>query len=181
VSASRAELHGLIAAFRTAEQVAAAARHLASEGYRDWDIYGPAPIDELDELIPTRRGRLITAVMVAAGIAGACVGYFYQYWDAVLGYPINVGGRPYNSWPGFVPSAWEICALFTVYAGFFAFCFASGLARLYHPIFAAPNFERASQDRFLICIATDPHGEAAEQLRALLARHGAESTAELDR
>jgi Protein of unknown function (DUF3341) len=130
--------------------------------------------------VPTRRGRLITAVMVAAGIAGACIGYFYQYWDAVLGYPINVGGRPYNSWPGFVPSAWEVCAVFTVYAGFFAFCIASGLSRLYHPIFAAPDFERASQDRFFICIEAHERGEATQRLRALFERHGAERTAELE-
>ncbi|HUN75173.1 MAG TPA: DUF3341 domain-containing protein [Steroidobacteraceae bacterium] len=180
MSASPAELHGLVAEFCTAEQVTAAARQLANEGYASWDVYGPAPIDELDELVPPGRGRLITAVMVAAGAAGACIGYFYQYWDAVLSYPINVAGHPFNGWPGFVPCAWEICALFTVYAGFFAFCIACGLSRLYHPIFAAPDFERASQDRFFICVETRPSSEGTQHLRALFERHGAERTAELE-
>lgn len=162
----------LIAEFRTAREVGAAARELRERGFRRWDLYGPAPIDELIELVPTRRGRRLTALMVAAAIAGALIGYFMQYWSA-LAYPINVGGRPYNGWPGFVPSAWEVCALFVVYAGFFGFFVACRLPRLADPLFAVPGFERASQDHFFICMEPVDARPVAEGLRALFERHGA--------
>lgn len=176
---SARQAYGLVGEFESAEQVIAATRALRSEGFSYWEIYGPAPIEEIDREVPTRRGTVITAIMVLAAVIGACVGYFFQYWGAVLDYPLNVGGRPYNSWPGFVPCAWEICALFTVYFGFFAFFISCGLSRLYHPIFAAPDFERASQDRFFISIEVTG-GDEARQLRSLLDRQGALRVSELE-
>jgi Protein of unknown function (DUF3341) len=172
--------YGLVGEFQNPEPVIAATRALRSEGIGRWEIYGPAPIEEIDREVPTRRGTVITSVMVLAAIAGFCIGYFFQYWGAVLDYPLNVGGRPYNSWPGFVPSAWEICAVFTVYFGFFAFCVSCGLSRLYHPIFATHGFERASQDRFFLCIEATAQRYDAERLQALLERHGALHVAELE-
>lgn len=177
---SARQVHGLVGEFESAEQVIAAVTALRSEGFLNWEIYGPAPIDEIDREVPTRRGTMITAIMVLAAVIGACVGYFVQYWTAVLDYPLNVGGRPYNGWPGFVPSAWEICAVFTVYFGFFAFFVSCGLSRLYHPIFATPDFERASQDRFFIGIEAADRGYDAARLRSLLARQGAIQVSEIE-
>jgi Alternative complex III, ActD subunit len=177
---SARQAYGVVGEFESVEQVIAATRALRSEGFLYWEIYGPAPIEEIDRAVPTRRGTVITAIMVLAAVVGACVGYFFQYWGAVLDYPLNVGGRPYNGWPGFVPCAWEICALFTVYFGFFAFFISCGLSRLYHPIFAAPDFERASQDRFFIGIEAADPGYDAARLRSLLARQGAIQVAEIE-
>lgn len=179
MSTSARQIYGLVGEFRSAEQVVEAARALRTAGFERWDVYGPAPMDEIEALVPTRRGLYITAVMVAAGVIGACVGYFYQYWDAVLSYPINVGGRPFNSWPGFVPSAWELCALFTVYAGFFAFLVTCRLSNLYHPIFSAPDFERATQDRLFICVEAADRAYAHERIRDIFEQHGALCVAEV--
>lgn len=173
MSDEAAPTYGMVAEFPSSADLISAARRLKSNGFTAWDVYGPAPIAEIEEIVPTRRGRYITAIMVAAAIAGAVLGYFIQYWAHVINYPLNVGGRPYNGWPGFVPVAWEVCALFTVYAGFFAFVIFCRLSRLYHPIFSAPSFGRASQDRFFLCVeAADPHYEA-KRLRWLFDRYGA--------
>jgi ActD protein len=173
VSSESAPIYGMVAEFPASAEAIAAARRLKSNGFIKWDLYGPAPIAEIEEIVPTRRGLYITIIMVIAAVAGAVLGYFIQYWAHVISYPINVGGRPYNGWPGFVPVAWEVCALFTVYAGFFAFLVSCRLSRLYHPIFSASSFERASQDRFFLCVeAADPHYQA-ERLRWLFERYGA--------
>lgn len=171
--------YGLIGEFRTSEEAAAAARELRERGFVHWDVYGPAPLEGIVHAVPTRCGTVITAIMFVAAIAGACWGYFLQYWDAVIDFPINVGGRPLNGWPGFVPSAWEICALFTVYFGYFAFLAACRLPRLHQPIFAARHFERATQDRFFICVeATDAQYDALH-LREIFARHDVIETSEV--
>jgi hypothetical protein len=171
--------HAMVAEFDTTDKVIAAAKALRNAGIGLWEIYGPAPIEEISQEVSTRRGRVITAVMVLAAVVGACFGYFVQYWSAVLNYPLNVGGRPDNGWPGFVPSAWEICAVFTLYFGFFAFFISCGLSRLYHPIFATPGFERASQDRFFLAIEATDERYDAEHLRSLLAREGAVQVSEI--
>lgn len=179
MSARRA--YGLVAEFGSTGAVIAATRALRNDGIELWEIYGPAPIEEIGREVSARRGRVITAVMVLAAVVGACVGYFLQYWGAVLDYPLNVGGRPYNGWPGFVPTAWEICALFTVYFGFFAFFVSCGLSRLYHPIFATPGFERASQDRFFLAVEATDKRYDAKRLHSLLAREGAIQVSEVAR
>lgn len=171
--------YGLIGEFRTTDEAAAVARELREAGLARWDIYGPAPLEDIVRAAPTRRGVVISVIMFAAAIAGACWGYFIQYWDAVIDFPINVGGRPLNGWPGFVPSAWEICALFTVYFGFFAFLAASRLPRLHHPIFAAPRFDRATQDRFFVCVETEDERFDAARVREIFGRHGVVETSEV--
>ena len=164
---------GILSEFRSADEVLGATQQLRPTGVTRWDVYGPAPIEEIERTVPASRGHWLTLIMLIAAITGACLGYFIQYWASVIDYPINVGGRPLNGWPGFVPMAWEVCALFTVYFGFFAFLLFCRLPRLHHPIFAAPGFERATQDRFFICIeAADAHYDP-ERLRGILERAGA--------
>jgi hypothetical protein len=171
--------YGLIGEFRASEGAVAVARELREAGFTRWDVYGPAPLEDIERATPTRRGTIITAIMFAAAVFGGCWGYFLQYWDAVIDFPINVGGRPLNGWPGFIPSAWEICALFTVYCGFFAFLASCRLPRLHQPIFAAPRFERATQDRFFVCVeATDAQYDA-QRVREIFARHGASAASEV--
>jgi len=169
----------LLAEFATAEDLLRAVRALEAAGFRHGEAYGPAPLDELDELVPPRRGRGITAVMACGALLGACFGYFIQYWGSVLGYPLNVGGRPFNGWPGFVPAAWEICALFTVWFGFFAFVAFCRLPRLYHPIFGVPGFERATQDRFFICVEATDALYRPDRLHRIFGRCSALSVSEV--
>ena len=179
MSESAHPVWGTIAEFRTQQEVIDAANRLRSRGFTHWDIYGPAPIEEIEAVVPTRRGSYVTIIMAVAAVAGACFGYFLQYWITVINYPINVGGRPLNSWPGFVPTAWEICALFTVWFGFFAFVAFCRLPRLYHPIFGVPGFERATQDRFFICVEATDALYRPDRLHRIFGRCSALSVSEV--
>jgi hypothetical protein len=117
--------------------------------------------------------------MFAAAVFGAGYGYWVQYWGEAVDYPINVGGRPYHSWPAFIVSAFEFMLLVSVAAGLVAMLAASRLPRLYHPTFAAKTFERASRDRFVICVkATDPFFDPAS-LRETFGMLGAEDIEEV--
>jgi hypothetical protein len=69
-----------------------------------------------------------------------------------------------------------LCA---VAAGLFLMVLGSRLPELYHPIFEAKAFQRASRDRFLICVkATDPRFDAA-RLREFFAEMRAERIEEV--
>jgi hypothetical protein len=177
---SERRLYGFAGSFATAGAVTDAVRQLRSLGFREIEAYTPYPVEGLDELLrPGRRHFWLPLVIGIGALFGVVWGYFIQYWDEVLNYPINVGGRPHNSWPAFTVGAFEftvLCAMAAAFFGLLAFC---RLPRLYHPIFAVPEFERASVDRFFLCVeARDPSFQL-ERIRGVFLRHGAEHIAEV--
>lgn len=103
-------IHGLMAEFADPETLVAAARRAYAEGYRRMDAYSPFPVDGLAEAIGFRR-TLLPTIVLFGGIAGAVGGFFLQYWVHVIDYPLNIGGRPLNSWPSFVPVTFELTIL----------------------------------------------------------------------
>ena len=110
-------------------------------------------------------------IALAGGVGGFALGYLMQWFGAAIDYPVNVGGRPLHSAPAFVPIAFEIMVLTGVVATVFGALILGGLFRLAHPVEAAPGFERASQDRFFLCVeAADPRFDA-ERLRWVLAQY----------
>jgi hypothetical protein len=176
---SGAERYGLIAEFAAPEAALAAARRLYLNGFRRIDAYTPFPVAGLDEAMRPGRRPLLPLLMFAGGVIGAVFAYFIEYWAAVINYPLNVGGRPLNSWPAFTVSAFEAMLLLAIAAGFFGLLLFCRLPRLAHPIFAAPDFDRASQDRFFLCVeAGDPRFDA-ERVRWLFEHLGAVRVSEV--
>ena len=173
------ELFGMIAMFATPDAAKNAAAHLRQAGFRAFEAYTPYPVAGLGEIIHPGRKLFLPLLMFVAAILGAAWGYWIQYWDEALNYPLNVGGRPYNSWPAFIVGTFEFMLLVAVAAGFFGLLAASRLPKLYHPIFEAEVFERASRDRFLLCVeASDPSFDA-DLVRVAFERLGAERIEEV--
>jgi Protein of unknown function (DUF3341) len=172
-------LFGIMAVFDTPEAVKNAARHLRQSGFRAFEAYTPYPLEGLGQIVHPGPKRFLPLLMFAAAVVGAAWGYWIQYWSEAVSYPLNVGGRPYNSWPAFVVSTFEFMLLATVAVGFAGMLAASRLPKLYHPIFEADAFQRASRDRFVICIeSTDPRFDA-DSVRGEFERLGAERIEEV--
>jgi len=107
----RPPIYGLMAEFPDSEELIAAARRTREAGYRNIDAYTPYPIEELAEAVGHHHSKLPLIVLIG-GIAGALTGYFLQYWASVIEYPLNIGGRPYHSWPAFIVPTFEMTILF---------------------------------------------------------------------
>ena len=155
--ATENRVFGLMAEFSDPTSLVAAARKSYVEGYRKMDGYSPFPIEELGEALGYHtRGRLPKLVF-AGGITGCLSGFALQYWCSVIDYPLNIGGKPLNSWPSFVPITFELTILFASLAAVLGMLGLNGLPRPYHPVFNVPEFRLASRDHFFLCIeAKDP-------------------------
>jgi len=144
----------LMAEFETAEALVAAAQAAHDAGFRAIEAYAPYHVEGLAEAVGFRRSRL-PAVVLAGGLLGGLGGYFLQWYAAVRSFPIEVGARPLNSWPMFVPVTFEMAVLFAALAAFFGTLAANRLPRLAHPIFDAPDFDLVTRNRFFLCLRTD--------------------------
>ena len=156
------DLFGLTAEFGTHADLIRAAEAAYAHGYRKMDGFAPFPVEGLAQALGKRRTCLPLLVLLG-GIIGAVGAYYMQWYANLIDYPINIGGRPLHSWPAFIPITFELSVLGGGLAAFFGAMFFSGLPRLYHPMFHLPEFERASQDHFFLCIeARDEMFEAAK-------------------
>jgi len=164
--------YGQLAQFETAEQLLEAARMIRQHGYHRVEAYTPMPVEGLAETLGLRRTG-VARIVLAGGLVGAVGGYFMQYWMSAVDYPLNVGGRPYNSWPMFFPVTLETTILVAAVAGVLGMLALNRLPRPHHPLFAVDSFSRATQDGFFLCVeAKDPMFDE-ELTRRVLERIGA--------
>lgn len=160
--------YGLLAEFSTPEELMHAAEKAHAAGFRKMDGYAPFPVEGLPEALG-KKNRLPLLVLTG-GIAGGIGAYFMEWYANAISYPINIGGRPIHSWPAFIPITFELTVLCAGLTAFFGSLALNGLPRPYHPLFHVTEFERASQDRFFLCIeATDPKFEPNDTRRFLQA------------
>ncbi len=146
--------YGLLAEFDTPEALIDAVTAARKAGYRRLEAYTPYFVEGLAEALalPPSRVPLLTLL---GGIVGGAIGYFVQWYSAVIDYPINSGGRPPDSWPSFIPPTFETTVLGAALAAFVGMLVLNGLPRLHHPIFDAPDFDLVSRNRFFLCIRRD--------------------------
>ena len=152
----RPPIYGLLAEFADANALVTATRQAHEKGFRSMDAYAPFPIEEVSEALGFRKTRLPFIVLIG-GILGCLTGFGMQYYSAVLSYPIDVGGRPFNSWPAFIPITFEMTILGAALSAVLGMLALNGLPMPYHPVFNVPRFALATRDRFFLCIeARDP-------------------------
>jgi hypothetical protein len=172
-------LYALVGEFDSPEDVIKAAEAARHEGFRKMDAYSPFPIHGLSEAIGFRDTKIPWTVFIF-GLIGVTVGYSLQYYTSVIDYPMNVGGKPLNSIPAFIPVSYECTILFAAFSAAIGMFVYNRLPMPYHPIFNAKNFERASQDKFFLAVeAVDPNYDA-KKIESLMKSNGAVEVSECD-
>ncbi len=167
-----------MAEFDTPTDVVQATRRTYEAGYRKIDAYSPFPIEELNEALGMHKDS-VSLIVLLGGIFGGTLGFLLQYWINVIDYPVNIGGRPLNSWPAFIIVTFELTILGASLFGVFGMLAMNGLPQPHHPVFNVPRFAFATRDRFFLCIeATDPMFQREETMKFLQSL-GARSVSEV--
>src|SRR2546427_7030440 len=97
----RDPIYGMMAEFDTPVALIEAAKRTYQAGYKRIDTYTPFPVEGLAEEIGFHRDEVPLVVLIG-GIVGGLTGYLMQYWMSAVAYPLNIGGKPYHSWPAFI-------------------------------------------------------------------------------
>jgi len=170
----RALLHGVMGEFETPEQLLSAAKKARAAGYKHVDAYTPFPIEGLAQAIGF-RWTAVPLITLIGGIGGGLTGFGMQYWCAAISYPINIAGRPLNSWPAFIPVTFELTVLGASIFAVVGMLALNKLPQPYHPVFNVERFAQGSTDRFFLVLeARDPKfdlAECARFLREVSAKH----------
>jgi len=171
----RSNIYGVMAEFETAHQLIEAVKKTRAAGYHKMDAYAPFPVEGLSEALGLKRSW-VPFVTLVGGLLGGLTGFFFQLWVNVSSYPINIAGRPPNSWPAFIPVTFELTVLGASTFSVFGMIAMNKLPQPYHPVFNVARFAaHASVDRFFICIeAADPKfhlADSARFLQGLQAQH----------
>ena len=172
-------LYAMVGEFETPERVMQAAEEARHAGFRVMDAYSPFPIHGMSEAIGFRDTKVPWTVMMF-GIIGVTCGYSLQFYTSVIDYPMNVGGKPLNSIPAFIPVSYETTILFAALSAAIGMFVYNKLPMPYHPIFNAKNFERATQDRFFLAIEAEDPKYDPDAIEKLMRSNGALEVSECE-
>jgi hypothetical protein len=171
MSERRSQLFGVMGEFSTPEDLLAATKKAREAGYKHVEAYTPFPVEGLSEAVGF-KWTAVPLLTLMGGVGGGLTGFGLQYWVAAITYPINIGGRPLNSWPAFIPVTFELTVLGASIFAVFGMLALNKLPQPYHPVFNVERFGQASTDKFFLCIeARDPKFDLAETSKFLQSLH----------
>lgn len=97
---------GILAVFDSAEKLLSAIEKLRQSSFSKMEAFTPFPVHGIEKALGLKRSW-IPYVTIVMGLTGALLGFALQAWTSAVAWPLNVGGKPFLSWPAFIPITFE--------------------------------------------------------------------------
>lgn len=159
--------YGWMAEYADDNQLLDAARKVRDSGYSRTDAFTPFPVHGIDEALGIKPTVLPWFTFIA-GATGTATALTMQYWMNAVDYMYIISGKPYASWPAFIPVSFELTVLFAAYTTVLAMLGLNGLPRFSNPVFSNPKFDRATDDRFFLWVDSRDKYFNSEKVKSLL-------------
>lgn len=169
---TRPTVFGLLAEYDTPERLLYGCERVREAGLTRWDAHSPFPIHGMEKAMGLPASPVPWFVLVL-GLAGAAAGMLLQWWVSTQAYPLVVSGKPFFSWPAFVPIMFECGVLGGALGAVLGFLHLARLPRHHHPLFSTTRFESATDDRFFLSIEAGDPSFDEQETRQLLEGTGA--------
>lgn len=172
------KIWGLLAEFDNPQQLFTACESVRDEGYRHWDAHTPFPVHGLDGAMGMSASK-VPWIVLGMALMGTTIGLTLQWWTSAVDYPIMIAGKPFESWPAWVPVTFELTILLGAFGAVFGMLGLNKLPTFNHPLFNSQRFERATDDKFFIAIESRDPNYDAKKTKKLLQKLGATNVEEI--
>jgi hypothetical protein len=162
---------GLLAEFDSPAHLLSAAKKMAAAGYSNYDCHSPFPIHGMDEAMRLKRSPLGWIVGIMA-IAGALGGLLLQGWTSSIAYPLIISGKPFFSYPAFLPVAFGLAVLAGAISALVGMIWLNKLPKFYHDVFYSDRFNRFSSDGFFLSVESQDALFSIDQTKVFLQNLG---------
>ncbi len=169
---------GWMAEYEDENQLLDAARKVRDSGYTRTDAFTPFPVHGIDEALGIKP-TVLPWFTLCAGATGTTVALTMQWWMNAVDYPYIISGKPFASWPAFIPVAFELTVLFAAFTTVFAMLGLNGLPKFSNPVFTNPKFDRFSDDRFFLWVDSRDKYFNSDKVKSLLTDTGAATIEEV--
>lgn len=153
IQKKRYPIYGVMAEYDTPSELIAAAKKVFDSGYRTFDAFTPFPIEEVSEMVGFHRHHnKVPLATLVGGLLGGIGGFSLACLASSVWYPLNIAGRPFITWPMYIPVTFECTILLAGLSCGLGMFVMNGLPMPHHPVFNVPGFVRASNDKFFLCV-----------------------------
>jgi hypothetical protein len=159
----------VVSTFESEEDILGATQAVREHGWKVLDAYTPYAVHGLDKAMGLQRSRL-PLVCFLLGLAGAGLKVWFEFWTTAVSWPVNVGGKPFNSLPAFVPVTFEVMVLFAGVSTVFAFFYVARLFPGRKPVLVDPG---VTDNRFVLVLEESDATFDFGRVKRLLARYNA--------
>lgn len=149
----------LVGVFENEQDTLDAIRLSRRRGFKIVDVYAPYAVHGVEEAIGLSPSRL-PWIVFALGVLGAGLKVWFEFWTTAIDWPLNVGGKPFNSLPAFVPVTFEVMVLFAAVGAVISFFFVCRLFPGKRSVMPVPG---VTDNRFAVVLEeTDSRFETGE-------------------
>ncbi len=142
---------GWIAEYTDEHSLLEAAQKVRDSGYTKTDAFTPYPVHGIDHALGIKP-TILPFIVLVAGFTGLTTAFVMEYWTNAIDYPYIISGKPYGSWPAFIPVGFELTVLFSAFTSFLGMIALNRLPKFSNPVFSSARFDRATDDRFFLYI-----------------------------